>query len=385
VKISLPNKDSRGLLIGLMAAHVLGTLFAYTVYINFSSLGDGYQPEDFQRIRTLYGSDFASTVLVWGVYYFVGAVLPGILAPMFLGMLVALLIWRAFRHIYAYVDRKIFWICNLFPHFLVWSGSSSKEQIVIICGTLVVSFAASHSFGTRQSIFSFFFTISALGLIFIIRPNYFVIYLTIFLNSLHANRLNASVAGRLSVGVWILSLTLSIFTLLFFLTFHNTFYSEDVVNFMLAVQDSFLSYETAGSNRTNIQWNVLSDFFYNALWGIPQGFIGPTFFEILSKPIQAPAFLEGLIYLIIVFYLLYKLLQLSRSYRPLRLHILLFIFVGFCIIFASYPYLIFNPGSALRYKQSLHPLLVFYPLLILAYYRAKQHTDRKTKEFIDGY
>lgn len=380
MKILLPNKASRGLLIGLMAAHVFGTLFAYIVYINFSSLGDGYHPEEFQRVRTLYGSDFASTVLVWGIYYFVSAVLPGILAPMFLGMLVALLIWRAFRYIYAYVDRKIFWICNLFPHFLVWSGSSSKEQIVIICGILVISFVSRYSFGTRPSNISFLLTIFALGIIFIIRPNYFVIYFTIFLIAILAKRLNASVAGRFSFGVWIVSLTLSIFTLLFILTFHNTFFSEDVVNFMLAVQDSFLSYEAAGSNRTNIRWNVLSDFFYNALWGIPQGFIGPTFFEILSKPIQAPAFLEGLIYLLILFYLLYKLLQLSRSYRPLRLHILPFIFVGFCIIFVSYPYLIFNPGSALRYKQSLHPLLVFYPLLILAYFRAKQHA--KTKEFI---
>jgi hypothetical protein len=47
-----------------------------------------------------------------------------------------------------------------------------------------------------------------------------------------------------------------------------------------------------------------------------------------------------------------------------------YLFVTLVIIFVSYPYLIFNVGSALRLKQSLHPILIFYPLLILAYARA---------------
>ena len=147
---------------------------------------------------------------------------------------------------------------------------------------------------------------------------------------------------------------------------------------MQKTQYSFLAYNS-GSNRTDIQWNDLNDFFYNSLWGMPQGFIGPTFKEILSKPIQAPAFFEGIVYLIIISYLLYKLIQLAKSYRFLRVHLFPFIFVGFCIIFLSYPYLIFNPGSALRYKQSLHPLLVFYPLLIL-YIRVKNFTNTHFKK-----
>ena len=47
------------------------------------------------------------------------------------------------------------------------------------------------------------------------------------------------------------------------------------------------------------------------------------------------------------------------------------------IVFVSYPYLIYNAGAALRYKQAIHPVLIFYPLLILAYARAYNLSKRK--------
>lgn len=377
----MPNKSSRGLLIGLIAAHVFGTIIAYTAYINFSSLGDGYRPEEYQNMKELYESKFfISTLFVWFIYYVIGNVLPLILAPMFLGIIVAILIWHAFRDVYIYTSRQFFWICNLFPHFLIWSGVSSKEQIVIICGIIIISFVARRLFGARKSNISLFFTIIALGIIFIIRPNYFVIYFTIFITALGAPWLNSIITKRLSVGVWFLTFILSISLLTLVLTLHETFFSSDVINWMMGVQYSFLAYKTAGSNRTDIQWNDLYDFFYNSLWGVPQGFVGPTFKEILSKPIQAPVFLEGVVYLMVTLYLLYKLVQLAKSSRSLRVHILPFIFVGFCVIFVSYPYLIFNPGSAIRYKQALHPLLVLYPLLILAYNRANNFMNNNIKK-----
>ncbi len=370
MRILLPNKSSRGLLIGLIAAHVLGTLIAYTLYAKFASLGDGYNPEAYQTVLEAYEYQFGSTVLVWGIYFFVGKILPLFLAPVVFGIIVAILIWYAFRDMYIYTSRKLFWVCNLFPHFLIWSGTSSKEQIVIICGIIVINFVARRLFSFRQSKISLLFTIIALGLIYFIRPNYFVIYFTVFITAFSAPLLNSIITKRLSVGVWFVIFILSISLLTFFLNFHETFFSEDVIRYMERTQHSFLAYDKAGSNRTDIQWNDLYDFFYTSLWGIPQGFIGPTFIETLSKPVQAPAFFEGIIYLIVILYLLYKLIQLGRSSRSLGVHIFPFIFVGFCIIFVSYPFLIFNAGSALRYKQALHPVLVFYPLLLLAYNRA---------------
>jgi hypothetical protein len=157
------SASSRDLLLRLMVVHVLGTLFAYLIYIKISSLGDGYVPGSFAMVRESYNNDLSSTVLVWGIYFFLGAVLPGFLAPMFLGLVVAVLTWHAFRDVYTYIGRKLFWACNLLPHFLVWSGSSSKEQIVIICGLIVINFAAKRSFAAGRLTSNLIFVFIALS------------------------------------------------------------------------------------------------------------------------------------------------------------------------------------------------------------------------------
>ena len=364
------NTTSRRLLIRLMVAHILGTIIAYTVYINLSSLGDGYAPEDFQGLLATDDGEFQATLLVHFIYSLLGGVLPGFLAPMALGLVVAIVTWHAFRDVYTQINPKLFWTCNLLPHFLVWSGSSSKEQIVMICGIIVIGFVAKRSFaGSRLTIMSLISVFIALWFIYFIRPNYFVIYFTIFAISLFAPLLHKIIINRFSIGVWALTFILTTMGVIFFASFDATFFSEDVIVFMEAVEQSFLSYD-GGSNRTNIQWESILDFMYNSLWGIPQGFIGPTLFEAISKPVQFPVFLEGVVYLFILCYLFVRLFKLAGESKMLRVYILPYFFVALVIVFVSYPYLIFNAGSALRYKQSMHPVLIFYPLLILAYARA---------------
>ncbi|MDB3912007.1 hypothetical protein N9381_09540, partial [Paracoccaceae bacterium] len=351
-----------------MAAHILGTIVAYTVYIKLSSLGDGYAPEDFQGFNGN-SQDFVSTIMVHGIYHYIGALLPGFLAPMALGLVVAIATWHAFRDVYTQINRKLFWACNLFPHFLIWSGSSSKEQIVVIFGIIVIGFAAKRSFAaSRLNITSLVFVFLSLAFIFLVRPNYFVIYFTIFVTSLIAPTLHKIKINRLSIGIWAFTFILTIMGAVVFAAVNTTFFSKDVIVFMKRVEASFMNYE-AGSNRYNIQWNDVSDFFYNSLWGIPQGFIGPTLFEAITKPIQFPVFLEGVVYLFILCYLFVRIFKLAGASNMLRVHILPYYFMALVIVFVSYPYLIFNAGSALRYKQAMHPVLIFYPLLILAYAR----------------
>ena len=382
MKISISNKSSRSLLIGLMLAHVLGTLFAYLVYIRLSSLGDGYNPESFEIVKEAYNNQFASTVVVWGIYFYLSNILPGFLAPMFLGLGVAIMIWYAFRDVKKYISSNLFWICNLFPHFLVWSGSSSKEQIVILSGIIIINFAVKRSFAGRNLDISLVFVLLAMLLMFIIRPNYFVMYFVIFTIALLKPWLQQIVTGRFSVGVWVFLYSLLTIFIVGYLALASTFFSDDVVDYMRKVEWSFHAFSDAGSNRYWIKWNDIYDFLYNSLWGIPQGFIGPTLMESLSKPIQFPVFLEGLLFITVLGYLFLKLLQIAIKNRDMRVHIMPCIFVSFIIVFISYPYLIFNPGSALRYKQSMHPILIFYPLLILAYYRANHLVKTKIRNDI---
>ena len=363
--------SSRNLLIQLLVVHLFGTIFAYTVYLNFSTLGDGYLPGNFW---TEYSAELSPTKLIHGIYGYLGVGFPGFLGPMLLGQVVAILIWQTFRDVYRHISPLVFWTCNLSPHFLFYSGVSSKEQIMIICGLIVINFAAKRSFAAGRLTSNLIFVFIALWVIFYVRPNYFVVYLMIFITAIFTPWLDKIITKRFSVGLWVLAFILAITGLTLVLSLDASFFSEKVVIFMKRVEWAFLAYD-AGSNRTNFQWIDIWDLLYNSLWGIPQGFIGPTLIEVILKPVQFPVFLEGIVYLYMLCFLFVNLFKLAHSANVLRVHILPYIFVAFTIVFVSYPYLIFNAGSALRIKQSMHPFLIFYPLLILAYHRAKTYNE----------
>ena len=153
-----------------------------------ASLGDDYSSKlEFSGNF----KEFGSTIIALIIYDYFGRFFPGFLTPMALGLFVAIAPWHAFKNVYTQIDRKLFWACNLFPHFLIWSGASSKEQITIIFGIIVVGFAAKRSFAaSRLNIISLAFCFLSLGIIFVIRSNYFVIYFIIFLTSLFAPMLH---------------------------------------------------------------------------------------------------------------------------------------------------------------------------------------------------
>lgn len=373
------NNTSRRLLTSLMIVHLLGSIFAYTVYIKLTSLGDGYLPKDFpEAIRQgSYGLGISRSMVIHAIYYYVGSFLPGVLAPLALGQIVAIATWHAFRDIYSQINRQLFWVCNLFPHFLIWSGSSSKEQIVLIFGIFVIGFVTKRLFLVHKLTFmSLFVVCFSLAFILFVRPNYFPIYFIIFLTSLLAPTLNKAKIYRLSVGVWAFVFSLITMLAISVTSAFTSFFSKDFIYYMREVKGHFLDLP-GRSNRYNIQWDTISDFFYNSLWGIPHGFIGPTLVETISKPIQFPVFLEGIAYLFVLCYLFTKLLKLAYASNKVRVYILPYLFVALVIIFVSYPFGIFNPGSALRYKQSMHPVLFFYPLLILTYARVNNKIREK--------
>ena len=197
------SASSTKLLSRLIFAHVLGTLFAYLVYARFTQLGDNYLPDNFLEFyRTNYvGTEIDSTIFTHGVYYYLGFLFPGLLAAMFLGVVTATMIWITFRDIYKYVNHWLFWICNLFPHFLIWSGSSSKEQL-IIAGIIVINFAAKRSFDNKNLSVNFIFVLMAIYFLFFMKPNYFVMYFIVFIMALFSPWLHINFSGKLSYGVY---------------------------------------------------------------------------------------------------------------------------------------------------------------------------------------
>lgn len=374
-KILGASSISFALLFKLVIIHIFGTVFAYEIYGKITKLGDGYKPEYYEGFT---GNIFNSTEVVGAIYYVIGSALPGYLAPMLLGILIAILIWRAFKDVYKFINNKLFWICNLFPHFLVWSGSSSKEQIVIIFGLIIIDFSSKYIFLKKKINFEIILVIFSIFILFIIRPNYFLIYFTVFLSSLLLRDL-PQFYKNLSINIFIILLLFFMIFIFSLFLFNENFVDLYFNEWMKKVERSFLVYDTAYSNRYEIIWYDIYSFLFNSIWGVPQGLIGPTLLEVIKKPIQIPAFLEGLVYLYVLCYLNFKIFKICFISNFLKYHLILYLFVALIVLFISYPYFIFNPGSSLRYKQSLHPILIFFPLLILGYFR-KKILDKKVKK-----
>ena len=139
-----------------------------------------------------------------------------------------------------------------------------------------------------------------------------------------------------------------------------------VATYMLQFKYHFLTY-TANTNRFDIPWDLFSDFVSNIFWGIPFSIIGFTPTEAIRNPKYLPFFIEGVISFILFIFLLGALVQSISHDATFKAAVFLcFLPALVFVLLAHYPFGIFNPGSALRYKQSLVPIIYFYPLFMLA-------------------
>lgn len=110
-----------------------------------------------------------------------------------------------------------------------------------------------------------------------------------------------------------------------------------------------------------------TDFIANMWWGLPASIIGPLPEEALARPIFVPIFAEGILSFVLIFYLIYRCLRAAtRDETARRLVLLGFIPAVAMALLIHYPFGVFNPGSAIRYKQNLAPLLYFFPVMFLA-------------------
>ncbi|HHH2222277.1 TPA: hypothetical protein ACPY4Y_003873, partial [Yersinia enterocolitica] len=114
-------------------------------------------------------------------------------------------------------------------------------------------------------------------------------------------------------------------------------------------------------------WSTVLDYFNNILWGIPVSLIGPTLRETIDRIIYLPFFIEGVIGFSLMIYIFYRLYKISNEDIVYKKYFYFsFIPAMLIILLIHYPFGLFNPGAAIRYKQNITPLIYFYPLLVLA-------------------
>jgi len=208
----------------------------------------------------------------------------------------------------------------------------------------------------------------------LMRPHYFVSYAFIVVWVYFFR--NVRIAGR---SHQIFSFSANLFFvfmgsagLALILWCFSSAWNSPLLDLMHVSESYFLSYDAA-SNRHWIEWEDSGDFFMNMGWGIFFSIIGPLPTEVLRRPEFFPFFLEGLVSLFFIFYFLVIMVKRYARYSSIR-GFLLYAFIPAVTIalIIHYPFGIFNPGSAGRYKQSLAPLFYFLPMLLIAALKKKQ-------------
>lgn len=366
--------STTALLILLIITKLLITLFAIVVYAKFSPFRDAelYLNTSFVdwKLRLLLYRTFFTGYFYAGLkqlFIFNTAV------HLFISTMTAFVIWYILKSEYKYINKPLLWACLLLPHFLIWTGVVGKEALAITGFLLVIKVCVDvvvcNKIKILPLLIGFF-----LGLLE--RPHYGLAYLYLFLISLLVSqnkiKLMSLFSPWRSAGL-LLCMFLYCGVIFYYLQPIST---DALLKFMLGAQSFFLPFMGA-TNRWNINWQQASDFFANLYWGIPISIIGPTSSEVVSRPILTPIVIEGLFSLTLMIVLCFMLIRSIKSY-PKYSTLIIWGFIPALLmgLLINYPMGIFNTGSAIRYKQSLTPLLYFYPLLLMGAMHRKRHMER---------
>lgn len=359
----------------IIGLKVAGTIFAVFIFARISSLGDSDRyinanvalNVNLLRDRTFLTDFIISSIGKYFGLFFTSLVITGV---------VGLVIFRVFRFSYPFVNKTLFWLTLLLPSFLVWSGSPSKEAIILPALILIVYECVKITVdGEVRWVRLLFY----LAFAFIMRPNYAISYaLLIFITIFFRGKMKIK-SPNLSIGVHYFQLLIATIISIIVLFLTKDLWEKELLYVMRTAEGMFLPYPSK-TNRMDITWIEGGDFFSNMGWGLPSSFIGPTFMESIKRPAFLPFFLEGIVSLGLLFMVVANLLRSIKINSEIR-KIVIYGFLPAVIIalIIHYPLGIFNPGSAVRYKQALVPLLYFYPLLLQGECRLKRYLQIQKK------
>jgi hypothetical protein len=359
----------------LIVVHFLAWLVAQLIYVPMGISGDQdtYLSGSWDSLATLAGRT-AFTKLYYGI---LSLIFPGIFAPLVTTCFVALAIYYSSKQFLPWININLFWLVNLFPHFLIWSSLASKEALFIIPAMYIVSFCASLVFDQQISWWQLRLYPALLVFLYFMRPTYAVGYGYLLVSSFMVSRRFSfkvkqfNFIRRLSLYS---TIALFVFIILVFSSISIYIISDprfDFLSYMSIFQSYFLSYDGA-TNRVDIEWSSITSFFSNMSWGIPFSLIGFTPFEVLANIKYLPALIEGIIAFLFLIWIAIALMAKASRDSHFRLLVYFCFFPTlFLLILAHYPLGIFNPGSAIRYKQSLAPALYFYPMFLFSMHAKK--------------
>jgi hypothetical protein len=357
----------------ILVIKCIATLAAFFIYSKFTPFVD----------TSLYLSSCTSycfggwsfhTSLTHLLYFSIKKVLVSdLMVNIFVSLSLTYVLWKIFIRSYYFLNKYLFYSSLLLPHFLIWSGMVSKDAILIAGYFLIVRACVDLTVRKHTQIMPLL-----IGIILplLIRPHYMIAYGFLLLTTLFFINFEFKFLDKPKQSFIVLFLSL-VFVFILILFYWNNL-SIYLLKLMYIIKnDYFMSQASARANRLDIVWNNASDLLFNLWWGLPISLIGPTLHEVFLRPIMLPAFLEGLFSLILFVYIMVKINKFALSNSKYNEFIILGLIPSVLIgLLINYPMGIFNPGSAIRYKQSLAPLFYFYPLLLMSEIKMKEALNR---------
>lgn len=339
-------------------ARIVYLLFAILIYARLTTLGDTnrYLTAPLSSIANpkLFISSTSMMDAIGSVFGILGGSniitnVPFTLAAFFI------IKWAIDKHRFReYINNKLLFCILCLPNFCIWTGVCSKECIGLIfsaiLGSLILDFLnGNYSIKKKHWL--------AIYLCLIFKPQYFPFILQGLVMIYLMNKYIKSINGKLFLGFFVIFCNLLVLYLI-----------SDIVNQYADIMYLHFDDPNANSTRENI-WIKENDFFYKAPKGMFVAFFGPTFSEMLRSPTHLIAGIESCAILTLLFILASQMI--IRLLYKYKLNLVIF-FSYFIIItgisLLHYPFGIFNPGSAIRYRTNFLFLFILLFLYISKYY-----------------
>lgn len=227
------------------------------------------------------------------------------------------------------------------PSFGIWTSIHSKESFsnAAIC-ILLAQFIKFYRGVVMEKLFFW----GSLYLIALMKPQYLPAFALLF--SYVSLVKNASSSNKRKVAViWSCSIFLVVIGLVL--------YFAENIGLLSTHMYIHFSYEGDGlSTRPNL-WRDTYDFFYYMFYGAVIAFWGPTVSEASNNLLNLMVFVESFFIVLVLMYLFMSIVMPALLRGKLRM---LACYVAFLpityLLIVHYPFGFFNPGSAIRYRES---------------------------------
>ncbi|KAA6343363.1 hypothetical protein EZS27_008954 [termite gut metagenome] len=338
--------------------------FTVFIYRELTTLGDTgrYLNRGFNFSSSMF---YSSTDLMDCIGGFFGTLFGGnnIISNFFFMLLSFYIIrWTVEKlELKKHINEKLLLISISLPNFCIWTSVCSKEVVGLtfsaILAVLFINFFNGFYKIRKRDWIAFY-------LCLVFKPQYFpfIFQGLILIYLMHKLRKPLS---QLILGVTFITANLLALYLM-----------KDIINEYTSQAYAHFNVSMAASTRDNVFVND-NDFFHKAPLGMFTAFWGPTIEEMLSKPTHLLAGIESL-FIVCLFCFLLKdfFIDLFRGRIIAVIAFSYFIvFSGICLL--HYPFGIFNPGSAIRYRTNF--IFLFLILLLYLYNYYKNHRYNRTR------